>query len=53
MQIAKLHLLMEAINSVQMLVINEMQGFSNNYKKIMIILFWVGRGPDRASLAPG
>lgn len=51
MQIAKL--LMEAINSVQMLVINEMQGFSNNYKKIMIILFWVERGPDRASLAPG
>jgi len=30
MQIAKL--LTEVINSVQMLVINEMQGFSNNYK---------------------
>lgn len=30
MQIAKL--LTEVINLVQMLVINEMQGFSNNYK---------------------
>ena len=51
MQIAKP--LTEVINVVQMLVINEMQGFSNNLKKIMIILFWVERGPDRASLAPG
>ena len=49
MQRAKL--LMEAINSVRMLVI-EMQGFSNNCQKIMIILFWVERGSDRPSLAP-